>query len=277
MSFRSSLSILLVCALLGGAAFYSAGKYQWGTQGEEGIANVASADTLGQMAPAAGETAAAVEKAIEKEKPSVAEEKDKKTEDMAGDAEKKPVAEAKTAAEILATHDLQIAYGKEDAPVTVVEYFSLSCPHCGAFYKDDQPKLIQDYVDTGKVRYLKRYFPHNAPGMAAAMLMQCVEEGNKPKFLQALFNMQEKWAFTNDFKKNLQSIAQIGGIGPTDFDACLTNKEIEEKILKQRQEATDGLKIEGIPSLFVNGKKMEGTSYSRLVEVIDAELKAAKE
>lgn len=186
-------------------------------------------------------------------------------------------ADKRTSAEILAAHDLQLAYGKENAPVTVAEYFSLSCPHCADFYKKDQPKLLKKYVKTGKVRFLLRYFPHNAPGLAAAMLMQCVEEGRRLKFLRALFNTQETWAFTEDFKQHLQSIAQIGGIGAEDFDRCLADKTHERKILTQRQEAVDILKVEGIPTIFVNGKKLKDVDYGHLAEAIDAELEAAEE
>lgn len=274
MSVRSSVLILAAVAIVGGATFYTLGSSQ---TPEEIFAEVSaqtnaasqaqnsppSGSTLNGMAPAAGDTSAPASEA--KPADAAAAEPAK---------EEKPAAPVKSAEEVLKSHNLQLVYGKDDAPVKVVEYFSLSCPHCGEFYKDHQPQLLKDYVDTGKVQYFKRYFPHNAPGMAATMLMQCVAEDKKTQFLEALFNMQSKWAFSNEFKKDLQSIAQVGGIGPTDFDVCLADKALEEKVLTQRQEALDSLKLEGIPAMFVNGKNLDGSNYGKLTQAIDAALKA---
>lgn len=275
MKLRSGVSLLAVFAVLGGAAFYSMGRSSGVEQPEaEAMAPAISAvstvsqvaDTLNGLAPAAGQEAKEA-----KPEETAAESTEEKT-----DAPVEDTAPKKSMEEILKTQDLQLTYGKPEAPVTVIEYFSLSCPHCGAFYKESTPKLMKDYVDTGKVFYIMRYFPHNAPGLAATMLMQCVDEEKREQFLAALFNTQDKWAFTNDYKKNLGSIAQIGGIGPMDFDKCLADKATEDRVLGQRKEAIDGLKLEGIPTLFINGKAMEGSSYSRLTQTIEQELKASE-
>lgn len=275
MSVRSSVLILAAVAIVGGATFYTLGASQTPEEIFSEVAAKAEASTQAQssssaeaglngMAPAAGDTSAPASEAKPADAAATAEPA----------KEEKPAAPAKSAEEVLKSHNLQLVYGKDDAPVKVVEYFSLSCPHCGEFYKDHQPQLIKDYVDTGKVQYFKRYFPHNAPGMAATMLMQCVAEDKKTQFLEALFSMQSKWAFSNEFKKDLQAIAEIGGIGPTDFDVCLADKALEEKVLTQRQEALDSLKLEGIPAMFVNGKNMDGSNYGKLTQAVDAALKS---
>lgn len=291
MASRNSLSLLALAVVLGGLAFYALGlsnkveeqpaenkrqiaeqEAMNNTAGEvagnaehnhadhamamDNSAQNATENSLNTLAPAAGEEAAAEKKEA---------------------VEAAPAKTPKTAEEVLSGDALQLVYGKPDAPVKMVEYFSLSCPHCAQFYKESQPKLIEKYIDTGKVYYQKRFFPHNAPGLGATALMQCVTEDKKTEFMAALFNMQDKWAFSNDFKKNLLSIAQIGGMGPTDFEVCLGDKKIEERILTQRQDAMDGLKLEGIPSIIINGKKLDGFSYGRVAEAIDAELKAAGE
>ncbi len=279
MSVRSSVLILAAVAIVGGAAFYTLGASQKVDATSSEVAatpdaaaespNVQSADNeLNGMAPAAGDEEAAASGTKSEANPADG------TEAEASSAEEKPAAPAKSAEEVLKSHNLQLVYGKDDAPVKVIEYFSLSCPHCGEFYKDHQPQLIKDYVDTGKVQYLKRYFPHNAPGLAATMLMQCVAEEKKTQFLEALFSMQSKWAFSNEFKNDLKAIAEIGGIGPTDFDVCLADKSIEEKVLTQRQEALDSLKLEGIPAIFVNGMDLKGANYGKLTQAIDQALKS---
>ncbi len=262
MSLRVTLP-LLAAVLVGGAVAYSVKGAD--ERMEKTEAPAGKATDVESKAPSASESEQSAEAPAPKEEKQEAAKAD--------DAAPKAAPGKKSREEVLKTHDIQITYGKHDAPVTIVEYFSLSCPHCAQFFKESQPKLIKDYVDTGKVLYEKRYFPHNAPGMAATMLMQCVEEDKRQQFLQALFNMQNKWAFTNDFKKDLKSIAQIGGMGPTDFDVCLADKTIEESILTQRQEALDALEIEGIPVLFVDGVKLEGSSYARLVEAVEKSLK----
>lgn len=281
MSLRSTLAFLAVTTILGGAAFYSLGlsnkvKEDASATERERTIVASSADAqasdMNALSPAAGQAE------TEKEDSAASKEQTKVTADQAPDKTDSTSPEVtKSPTEILASQDLQLSYGKPDAPVTVIEYFSLSCPHCAHFYAENQPKLTKDYVDTGKVYYIMRYFPHNGPGLAATMLMQCVEEDKKESFLAALFNMQDKWAFTQDFKKNLMSIAQIGGMGPTDYEQCLTDKSIEDRVLSQRQEAMDGLKIDGIPTFFVNGNKLDGYAYSRLTEVIDKELLIAGE
>lgn len=282
MAIRSTLSLLAVAAILGGAAFYAVGlsnKPEDSAGAPEATEKRAVAETtppaeekqkLDGLSPAAGEEA----KPKEEEKPAEEAKKPAEAADEEAKAPEAPAKSTKTPEEVLKSQDLQMTFGKPEAPVTVIEYFSLSCPHCGQFHKESQPKLIKDYVDTGKVFYIMRYFPHNGPGLGATVLMQCVDAAKKEEFLTALFNMQDKWAFTNDYKKHLMSIAQIGGMGPTDFEQCMADKSIEERVLAQRQEALDVLKLEGIPSIFVGGKPMEGSSYSRLVEMIEQELKS---
>ncbi len=291
MASRTSLSFLAVAVILGAAAFYALGldnkvtdepqeaqqetrrivvENENSSQAQQKQA-MQEGNEMSNLAPAAGE-----ETAKKEEAPKSDAEAD--THEHSAEAAKEEAPKStKTPEQVLRDTALQIVYGNPDAPIKVVEYFSLSCPHCASLYKESQPKLLATYVDKGKVLYVKRYFPHNAPGLAATVLMQCVNNDKKADFLSALFNMQDKWAFTNDYKKNLQSIAEIGGMGPTDFEKCLSDKSIEESVLKQRQEALDVLKLDGIPTLFVNGVKLDGFSYSRLEEAIEKELKAAKE
>lgn len=276
MAIRSGLSLLAVAAILGGTAFYLVGASEKGDSAATGAAKPQSVETSAQSEEDALQPAEpdAQSSAREEEKPVATAAGEKGENAEAAPKEEEKAAPARSPQQVLENQALQLAFGDPKAPVKVVEFFSLSCPHCAQFYKDEQPKLIKDYVDAGKVYFVMRYFPHNGPGLGATILMQCVEDAKKKEFLAALFNMQDQWAFTNDFKKNLMSIAQIGGMGPGDFETCMADSSLEKKVLEQRQEALDVLKLEGIPSIFVNGKPMEGVSYGRLHDMIEKELAA---
>lgn len=280
MALRSGLSLLAVAAIVGGAAFYVSTMPDKTKEVSSEEAQAADTTAIPADAQQTDATTPQQEPPLNTLAPAAGEEKSPDAENSVVKKEEAPSkadAPKKSAEEVLKTQNLQIAYGQPDAPVTVIEYFSLSCPHCGAFFKDAKPKLMKDYVEPGKVYYIMRYFPHNAPALAATMLMQCVENDKQQEFINALFNMQDTWAFTEEFKNKLMSIAQVGGIGPTSFIKCLENKEMEDHILTQRQEALDSLGLEGIPTFFVNGKKMDGTGYGTLVETIEKELKASAE
>ncbi len=175
------------------------------------------------------------------------------------EAEKPATDAAPTAeqlAQLAAPQPDDLVVGKVDAPVTILEYASLSCPHCAHFYKTVLPALQKDFVDTGKVRLVFRHFPHNEPGLRAAQLVNCADAKQRPAFVKALFESQDGWAFSNDFLKNLKPIVAIGGIDSAAFDACVADKGGETRILDVRKLATDAGKVTSVPSFFVNGALM---------------------
>ncbi len=174
-----------------------------------------------------------------------------------------------SAEEVLAYDVGQIVIGEEDAPVTVVEYFSLSCPHCAAFYKKGLPQLKKDFIDKGKVKLFIRHFPHNAPGLMAARLVRCQPKEQQHTFIETLLNMQDKWAFTNEYEDSLKTIAAVGGVDGDAFKECMANKGLEEMIIQEVQNAGGGLKVTGIPAFYVNGTPLVGsTDYESLKPLI---------
>lgn len=160
--------------------------------------------------------------------------------------------------------------GKKDAPVTIVEYASLTCPHCANFHTKELPQLKKDYIDTGKVRLVYRDFPLDRLALAGSVLAGCFESDRYFPILGVLYDGQSRWAGSKDPMKALSQIARLGGMGQAKFDACFKDKALQEKILKQRLEGTNIFKISSTPTLIVNGQKYNGgLTFAQLKAIID--------
>ena len=165
-------------------------------------------------------------------------------------------------------HDIVI--GDPKAPVTVVEYSSLSCPHCADFFVRVLPEFQKKYIDTGKVKLISRDYPLNEPALRAAMLVHCAPKDKQIPFLRVLFSSQDKWAFDKNFTAALSSIAALGGIPQDKFDACMQNTPLQTDIIKVRQEAETVLKVESTPTFFIQEQKLTGPhELSNLSQAID--------
>lgn len=162
--------------------------------------------------------------------------------------------------------------GKKTAPIVVVEYASLGCSHCADFSKTVLPDLIKNYVDTGKIRYVLRQFPHNEPAFKGAMLVNCVGEKDHEKyftFAKVLFDAQNKWAFDGNFASGLETIAGVGGVSKEEFKKCMNDTALETRLLKEKKQAMDELHIEGVPYFFIDGEVYSG---DRTLEAVSKEI-----
>lgn len=175
--------------------------------------------------------------------------------------------------DLLAIKDTDIVLGKSDAPVTVVEYSSLSCPHCANFHEKEFEKIQTQFIDAGQVKFVIRAFPLNAPALKGTQLVECVKPEERVKFLKVLFAMQPKWAFSESYMESLKQIAAVGGVSEEAFDACMADKSKEEAIIKNVEEASTKLGINGTPTFFINGKKLED---SPTAENMSEAIKAAQ-
>ena len=165
-----------------------------------------------------------------------------------------------------------IVLGKPDAPVTVIEYASMTCPHCAHFSKTTFPDLKTKYIDTGKVRFIFREFPLDELAAAAAMLARCIDKTNGEKamaVIEVLFASQEKWAVRNPLPQ-LQQITRQAGMSQQAFDECLKDQTLYNNVLAMRERASKEYKVESTPTLFVNGKMIKGgVAIEELAKVID--------
>ena len=147
--------------------------------------------------------------------------------------------------------------GDANAPITFIEYSSLSCPHCAKFQKDVLPQMKKDFIDTGKVKLIQRDFPLNKPAVQAAQLAHCAGPMRYFALVNVLFLTQEQW-LTEDSVEKLAQIAATAGMDRPTFDACLANKDIEAKIVATRKAGEDAFQVNSTPTFIVNGVKREG-------------------
>ena len=148
--------------------------------------------------------------------------------------------------------------GSPQAPVTIVEYASMTCPHCANFAKTTFPELKKRYIDTGKVRYIFREFPLDRLAVAGSLLARCAGDGDKYyAMIDLLFDQQEKWVVRQPIPP-LMDLAKQAGFTQQTFDACLANQDMFDKIVKVREQAAKDFKVESTPTLFINGNKFAG-------------------
>jgi protein-disulfide isomerase len=168
--------------------------------------------------------------------------------------------------------------GKADAPVTVIEYASMTCPHCAHFQETTFPALKTQYIDTGKVRYIFREFPLDNLAAAAFMLARCAGKDDSSRYfamVETMFKQQRTWAVEKPIPP-MMAIAKQAGFTEQSFDACLANQQILDGIEKVRQRAIKQFKVESTPTFFVNGIKVTGAlSIEDMAKVIDPMLKKA--
>jgi protein-disulfide isomerase len=161
-------------------------------------------------------------------------------------------------AEILKPGPLpELVLGSADAPVTVVEYASMTCGHCAAFHTKVFDALKEKYIDTGKVRFIMREFPLDNLAAAASMLARCAGEGKTFPLISALFAKQDEWAFVRgDPKPELLKIAKQAGFTQETFEKCLTDQKLLDDISAIRSRGADTFGVNATPTFFINGKKM---------------------
>jgi protein-disulfide isomerase len=171
-----------------------------------------------------------------------------------------------------------LVLGKADAPVTVIEYASMTCPHCASFHKTTYPALKSKYIDTGKVKFIFREFPLDDLAVAASMLARCAGKDNNPTralaMIDVLFASQDKWAVRQPIPV-LQQISKQAGITEKAFDECLKDQKLYNDIMAMRERGSKDYKVESTPTLFVNGKLMKGgATIEELDKVIEPLLKS---
>jgi len=164
--------------------------------------------------------------------------------------------------------------GKADAPVTIIEYASMTCPHCAAFSKATFPQLKTKYIETGKVRFIFREFPLDELAVAASMLARCAGGEKSIALIDVLFASQDKWAVRDPIPALLQ-ISKQAGFTQASFDQCLKDQTLYNNILAMRERGSKDYKVESTPTLFINGKMQKGgASIEELEKLMAPHLKS---
>ena len=150
--------------------------------------------------------------------------------------------------------------GNDNAPITIIEYASMSCSHCANFHNNTLPDLKKEYIDTGKVKYVFRDFPYNYPALLGSMVMRCIPSEVRYDYMNALYKLQNNWVVKENAitHQELYKIMQSGGMSKENFDACLNNVDLENQILEEVIAAQNEFNIRSTPSFLINGDLLEG-------------------
>ena len=180
------------------------------------------------------------------------------------------------AAEIASLADAlaERAMGRADAPVTIVEYSSLGCPHCASFHKDTLPRIKTEYLDTGKARLVFSDFPLGGPALAASMVARCAPKDSFFGLIELIFREQERWSRARDPVKELERIARFGGLSEKDVQACL---EFQPLLLGLRERAETASRQQGVnstPTFLIEGTVVSGAlPFEAFRDAIEAALR----
>jgi protein-disulfide isomerase len=149
--------------------------------------------------------------------------------------------------------------GDPKAPVTIIEYASLTCPHCAEFHTTVLPALKERYIDPGKVRMIYRDFPLDQQALNAAVLAHCAGPDRYFGFLDVLFETQESWAHAADPVAALKRLGKLGGLTEQEIDACMADEALTERILRTRLEGQNQFQIGSTPTFVIDGKTYSGS------------------
>ena len=167
-----------------------------------------------------------------------------------------------------------VALGVHEAPVTIVEYASMTCGHCAGFYATTFPELKSKYIDSGKVRFILREFPLDPLAAAGFMLARCAGDDERIAIVDLLFARQKTWAFTDKPLEALAALLKQTGMSQKSFDACLQNDDLRDKVYKVHDRAAEKFGVTSTPTFFINGKKETGEmTPDALAKLLDPLLK----
>ena len=162
-----------------------------------------------------------------------------------------------------------IFLGSNKAPVKIKIFSSLTCPHCANFHINVVKKIKKKYVETGEVQLIFIDFPLDQVAFNAAKLLHCLDKKNQMSFLDIIYETQNKWiegSNITDINKNLRKIVKNLGINSPQFDNCLIDEEISDKILNSRIDASRKYSIDSTPTIIINEEKFEGSVNFKSIE-----------
>ena len=163
--------------------------------------------------------------------------------------------------------------GDPDAPVTIIEYSSLTCPHCAAFHTDTLPAIKERFVETGQAKIVYRDFPLDQNALNAAVIAHCAGDDRYFAFLEAMFASQERWARSSDPTESLLQLAGLGGMPREQAEACLADDAMLDAVLQSRLDGQAEYSVSSTPTFVINGEVVSGNrSVDEFATVIEAAL-----
>lgn len=162
--------------------------------------------------------------------------------------------------------------GSADAPIEMVEYASYTCPHCAKFHSSTFKQIKENYIDTGKVRFIYREVYFDRYGLWASMVARCGGDDRFFGISESLYNSQREWTQgeASEVADNLRKIGIVDGLDKDDLDACLADGDQAKSLVAWFQENAKRDGIESTPSFIINGKKFSNASYEDFEKHLDS-------
>ena len=163
-----------------------------------------------------------------------------------------------------------VVQGKADAPVTIVEYASMTCPHCAHFHATVFPWLVKTYIDTGKAKFILREFPLDPLAAAAFMLARCEGPDKRNAVTDLLFDQQQSWAYNDKPLEALRNALKLTGMSQDQFDTCLKDQKLQDQVYAVSDRGGKTFGVSATPTFFVNGEKLTGeVNQESLAKILD--------
>jgi protein-disulfide isomerase len=163
------------------------------------------------------------------------------------------------------------ALGDPAAPVVLIEYASLSCPHCASFHAKVLPRLKADWIDSGRLLFVYRHFPLDAPALRAALLAECLEGEAYFAFIERLYRDQQLWIQTSEVRAALFAIAQQAGFDEARFESCANDQAMIDRIVAQLDYGRRTYGLRETPTVIVEGALVEDPhDYEALDRILEA-------
>lgn len=188
------------------------------------------------------------------------------------------ISQADDKANPLALTSNDVVLGDADAPVTMIEYASMTCGHCAHFHTDTFPQIKKNYIETGKIRFVLRDMPWDTLATAVTKITRCVPDDEFYNYASAFLSTQQSWVRSNDPIAELKKVARLGGMDEAKFDSCLVDPAIHNEVLENRTVAIEQLKVSATPTFFIGDEiVVQGAlPYEELAKKIDQALADAK-
>lgn len=159
--------------------------------------------------------------------------------------------------------------GDENAPVTLIKYASMTCPHCRAWHKNVYPAIKEKYIDKGIVKYYFREFPFDPSAAAAFMLAECAGEEKYFSMIDILYDKQASWS-RGKVVDELFKISKLAGFTQDDFNACLKDQSLLNNVLAIQKKAAEDYGVNSTPTFFINGTKYPNMNAEEMSKIIDS-------
>ncbi|MBK1669948.1 hypothetical protein CKO28_18090 [Rhodovibrio sodomensis] len=161
--------------------------------------------------------------------------------------------------------------GDPDAPITIIEYSSLTCPHCASFHNNTLPKLKEQWIETGKAKLVYRHYPLDRLALAGALVANCFEGDRFFAVMDMMFARQRQWTRSDNPGQALQRIASQAGMDSKTFNQCISDQQEAKKILDRQQVGRNQANVQSTPTFLIDGEKIEGAKpYAAFEEALQA-------